>query len=105
MKVIEDVNSMKAFSRDALADGETLVLVPTLGFLHDGHRELLRIGKASGTRLILSIFVNPTQFGPGEDFSSYPRDIGRDLGLAAEEGVDVVFCPPGREVGVARTHG
>jgi pantoate--beta-alanine ligase len=94
MNVIEDVNSMKAFSKGALADGETLVLVPTMGSLHDGHRELLKIGKASGRRLVLSIFVNPTQFGTGTDFSSYPRDIGRDLAVAAEEGVDVVFCPP-----------
>ncbi len=98
MKVIEDVNSMKAFSRGALSDGETLVLVPTMGFLHDGHRELLKIGKASGTRLVLSIFVNPAQFGPGEDFSSYPRDIKRDLGLAAEEGVDCVFCPLAEDI-------
>jgi pantoate--beta-alanine ligase len=98
MKVIEDVNAMKEFSKGALADGETLVLVPTMGSLHDGHRELLKIGKASGLRLVLSIFVNPTQFEAGTDFSSYPRDIGRDLVVAAEEGVDCVFCPPAEEI-------
>lgn len=96
MKVIEDVNSMKAFSKGALADG--IVLVPTMGALHGGHRELLKIAKASGLRLVLSIFVNPAQFEAGADFSSYPRDIGRDLVVAAEEGVDAVFCPPAEEI-------
>jgi len=93
MKVIEGVEEMRAFSEGARARGETVVLVPTMGFLHGGHVELIRIAKRSGTVVVLSIFVNPTQFGPGEDFGAYPRDLERDLRIAASEGVGVVFAP------------
>jgi pantoate--beta-alanine ligase len=68
-------------------------LVPTMGALHDGHRALLRAARADNQRVIMSLFVNPTQFGPDEDFQSYPRDEQRDRAIAAEEGVDEVFAP------------
>jgi pantoate--beta-alanine ligase len=64
-----------------------------MGFFHEGHLSLMREGQKHGNILIVSIFVNPTQFGPGEDFETYPRDVERDLGLAEKEGVDVVFTP------------
>jgi len=98
MNVIESVAGMCGWSSEARARGERVVLVPTMGFLHDGHRELLRIGKREGGRLVLSIFVNPTQFGPKEDYGAYPRDLDRDLSIAREEGVDAVFAPKAEEM-------
>lgn len=87
----------KAQLRDALAPtrraGETIGLVPTMGYLHDGHVSLLRAARAECDLVVMSLFVNPTQFGPGEDLDRYPRDEERDLRLAAEAGVDVVFAP------------
>lgn len=73
--------------------GKTIVFVPTMGFLHEGHLTLLREGKSLGDDLVLSIFVNPTQFGPSEDFEAYPRNPERDLALADQAGVNAVFTP------------
>lgn len=67
--------------------------VPTMGYLHEGHCALIRRARADCATVLLSIFVNPTQFGPNEDFQRYPRDLARDLGLAKAESVDVVFAP------------
>lgn len=93
MRIIEDVSVMKAFSKEARRAGEVIVFVPTMGFLHEGHRKLLSTARELGTVLVLSIFVNPAQFGPKEDLTSYPRDLERDLRMAGEEGVDAVFVP------------
>lgn len=71
----------------------TLGLVPTMGALHDGHRALLRAARAGNARVVMSLFVNPTQFGPDEDFGSYPRDPERDREIAIEEGADEVYEP------------
>jgi pantoate--beta-alanine ligase len=88
--------------RDALAqsrrDGRTIGLVPTMGCLHEGHLSLLRVARAACDVVVMSLFVNPTQFGPGEDLERYPRDEERDLRLAAEAGVDFVYAPPVEEV-------
>jgi pantoate--beta-alanine ligase len=73
-------------------------LVPTMGALHDGHRALLRAARTGNQRVIMSLFVNPTQFGPDEDFQRYPRDEQRDRAIAAEEGVDEVFAPTVEQV-------
>jgi pantoate--beta-alanine ligase len=75
-----------------------LGLVPTMGFLHEGHLELVRRAREQDRTVVVSIFVNPTQFGPGEDLASYPRDMERDLSLLQEERVDIVFSPPPEEV-------
>ena len=84
---------MQAFSNRARAEGKTIALVPTMGFLHQGHVSLMKEGRGRGDCLVISIFVNPTQFGVGEDFEDYPRDIERDQALAQEAGVDVIFAP------------
>ena len=78
--------------------GRTIGLVPTMGYLHEGHLSLLRAAREQCEVVVMSLFVNPTQFGPGEDLERYPRDERRDLELAAAEGVDVVFAPPVEEV-------
>jgi pantoate--beta-alanine ligase len=78
---------------DAARGGGPVVLVPTMGALHDGHVQLLKHGRSLGGTLVASIFVNPTQFAPGEDFEEYPRTFDADLERCAEAGVDVVFAP------------
>ena len=79
--------------RAALAGRDDVALVPTMGALHEGHRALLRAARRSAPVVVMSLFVNPAQFGPGEDFERYPRDEGADLAIAGEEGADVVFAP------------
>lgn len=78
--------------------GHTVGLVPTMGFLHDGHMELVRQARAACDRVIVTIFVNPTQFGVNEDLSSYPRDLERDIAMLEAEGVDAVFMPSTQEM-------
>jgi pantoate--beta-alanine ligase len=77
---------------------QTIGLVPTMGYLHEGHLSLIRAARAECDLVVMSLFVNPTQFGPGDDLDSYPRDEERDLRLAAEAGADLVFAPPVDEV-------
>jgi pantoate--beta-alanine ligase len=88
--------------RDAVAafrsDGRPVALVPTMGALHDGHLSLLRLAGAGGHAVVMSLFVNPTQFGPSEDLSSYPRDEAGDVARAADAGTDLVFAPSAGEV-------
>jgi pantoate--beta-alanine ligase len=84
---------MQHEARRLLQTGKIIALVPTMGCLHEGHLALMREGRKHGDALIITIFVNPTQFGPGEDFQTYPRDLDRDVSLAESVGVDVIFVP------------
>jgi pantoate--beta-alanine ligase len=82
----------------ARREGQTIGLVPTMGYLHEGHLSLIRAARAECDLVVMSLFVNPTQFGPSEDLDRYPRDEGRDLRLAAEAGADLVFAPGVEEI-------
>jgi pantoate--beta-alanine ligase len=95
MKVIRTIAELRAELADA---PRPLGLVPTMGFFHDGHLSLMRAARAASETVVVSLFVNPTQFGPNEDLDAYPRDEQRDLELAEAEGVDVVFAPPVEEI-------
>ena len=84
---------MQAHSQSLKREGKTIGFVPTMGYLHEGHLSLIRLAKEKADVVVVSIFVNPTQFGPNEDLDNYPRDFKRDESLCKEEGVDVIFYP------------
>ena len=93
MKIIRTARSMATWSERLRREGVTIGFVPTMGALHDGHRSLIRAARLRSDALVVSIFVNPAQFSPSEDLSTYPRPIARDRTLCREEGVDVSFEP------------
>ena len=93
MELVRRVDAMKEISRQARARGLRIGFVPTMGSLHEGHLSLVRRVKASADVVVVSIFVNPTQFGPYEDFERYPRDLARDVDLLIAEGVEYAFAP------------
>jgi len=96
--VYETPLAIRAWSRAFRCGQKTLALVPTMGALHAGHRALFQAARQAADAVVASIFVNPSQFGPGEDLSSYPRTLDADLAACAEEGVDAVFAPTGLAV-------
>ena len=98
MKIVESVKEMQALAADARSRGQKIALVPTMGYLHDGHASLMREARRRGDLLVASIFVNPAQFGAGEDFDAYPRDLERDSMIAGDAGVDVIFAPRASEM-------
>lgn len=98
MKVICSVREMQSFYESLRNRGQKIAFVPTMGYFHDGHLSLMREGKLRGDCVAISIYVNPTQFGPSEDFERYPRDFERDKALAEGVGVDVVFYPENKEM-------
>ena len=93
MRLIRSIDEVRHFSRQLRAHNASLGLVPTMGALHEGHLSLVRKAKNDGGAVVVSIFVNPTQFGPREDLSRYPRNLDRDLDLLAPMDVDAVFVP------------
>jgi pantoate--beta-alanine ligase len=93
MKTIRSIKEMQTLSKAARMQGKTIAFVPTMGFLHDGHLHLIRQARTMGDVLIISIFVNPIQFGPTEDFKQYPRDWDRDAQLCESCGADIIFTP------------
>ncbi|WP_331457172.1 pantoate--beta-alanine ligase [Desulfosarcina alkanivorans] len=92
------ISRMRAFSSGLHRSGKTIALVPTMGFLHQGHLSLMEKGNALADHVVASIFVNPTQFGPNEDLSAYPRDEARDLEMTRRTGVDAVFMPDVQQI-------
>ena len=98
MQTVNSLNEMQVLVQKIRAQDKRIALVPTMGFLHPGHLSLMHEGKRRGDVLVTSIFVNPTQFGAGEDFEEYPRDMERDQKMAHEAGVDVIFAPPAAEM-------
>lgn len=98
IEIIENVNMMQEKAEEIRLSGKKIGLFPTLGFLHEGHLELIRQGRKQSDILVMSLFVNPTQFGPNEDFDKYPRDIEGDINKARENGVDLVFLPSPSEM-------
>ena len=98
VKLIRAKDELRALLGDARREGRTIGLAPTMGYLHEGHASLLRAARVECDVVVMSLFVNPAQFGPGEDLDRYPRDEERDAALAAEAGVDIVYAPSLEEV-------
>lgn len=93
MDVLHTIDDTRATLRELRVEGKTIGLVPTMGALHEGHLSLVRAARASCDTVVVSIFVNPTQFGPNEDFAKYPRTFEADCAALEREGVDLVFAP------------
>ncbi|MGE5531317.1 MAG: pantoate--beta-alanine ligase [Bacteroidota bacterium] len=98
MRIEKKIAGMRAFVQAARREGKSVGLVPTMGSLHEGHLALIRRSCNDNDVTVVSVFVNPTQFGPNEDFGAYPRDLERDAVLAQKQGVSVVFAPEAREM-------
>ena len=93
MEIIRSVREMQELAETERGRGRRIVLVPTMGYFHQGHLDLMKAGRTQGDRLAVSIYVNPLQFAPTEDFASYPRDFQRDKQMADDVGVDWIFVP------------
>jgi pantoate--beta-alanine ligase len=104
MKIIKSIAEMHSFSAAARANGKTIGLVPTMGALHKGHLSLIEASRSKTSLTVMSVFVNPTQFGPKEDFGKYPRMFGADCAKAEAAGCDVVFAPEATAMYPERYH-
>jgi pantoate--beta-alanine ligase len=93
MRIIASIAEMRRIVVERRSAGEVVGLVPTMGFFHQGHISLMRAAREECGYVVVSLFVNPTQFGPGEDLEDYPRDLSRDVEMASEVGVDCIFHP------------
>ena len=98
VEIIETVRAMQARSEEWRAAGETVALVPTMGAFHEAHLNLMGEGRRRADRLVVSLFVNPTQFGPGEDYEAYPRNLEADLKATEDIGLDVLYHPSAEEM-------
>ena len=93
MKIVKDINEMQSMAEETRLAGKKIALVPTMGALHEGHLNLMDYGRKEADLLVVSIFVNPLQFGPKEDFEKYPRDLERDGRMTGKRGADFIFSP------------
>ncbi|MFS0863373.1 pantoate--beta-alanine ligase [Fredinandcohnia sp. 179-A 10B2 NHS] len=93
MIIITSIKEMQQYTLSAKKKEQSIGFVPTMGYLHEGHLTLMKQARGENDLVVVSIFVNPLQFGPNEDFDSYPRDFERDRALAQNNGIDVLFCP------------
>ena len=93
MKILRKPSELHELREQNRRDGTTVGLVPTMGYLHEGHLSLIKAARAETGLVVMSLFVNPTQFRPGEDLSVYPRDEERDFQMAEKAGVDVIYAP------------
>lgn len=93
MRVIKEIKDMQKFSLAAKARGKSIAFVPTMGFLHEGHLSLIQAARKKAEILVVSIFVNPIQFGPNEDFNRYPRDLKHDKKILENNNIDILFMP------------
>lgn len=98
MKIINTIKDIRIAVKEARRNGKTIGFVPTMGYLHEGHLSLVKKAKEENNLVVVSIFVNPTQFGEGEDFETYPRDLDRDSKLVQSVGADIVFSPTVKEM-------
>jgi len=98
MNIITTIDELKKEIKEIKAQNKQIGFVPTMGYLHEGHRSLMKKAREENEVVVLSIFVNPLQFGPNEDLESYPRDFARDQKAAEEEGVDIIFHPDPAEM-------
>lgn len=98
MEVVKETDAMRGIVTSLKGGGETIGFVPTMGYLHEGHTSLIKQAKRECSRVIISIFVNPIQFGPNEDFERYPRDFESDCNLSKQAGVDYIFYPDREEM-------
>lgn len=98
MNIYHTIKETRRFVKEARSAGKTVGFVPTMGYFHDGHLELMRQAKKQCDVVVVSIFVNPTQFGPNEDFAQYPRDMERDVQMSRDVGVDAIFNPGVEEI-------
>jgi len=98
MKIINSIAQMQSFAESLRREGQKISFVPTMGYFHEGHLDLMRAARKMADCLVVSIYVNPTQFGPKEDLSKYPRDFDRDCKMAQSANVDVIFFPPDQEM-------
>ena len=98
MKIVKTVEEVREIVKGWRREGLSVGLVPTMGYLHEGHKSLIVKAAAQNDRVVVSDFVNPTQFGPNEDFESYPRDIEADAKLCEEAGASIIFNPEASEM-------
>jgi pantoate--beta-alanine ligase len=98
MRVIESIKEMQSHCESLRLSGKRISFVPTMGYFHEGHLSLMREARMTADHVVVSIYVNPTQFGPKEDFSKYPRDFDRDAAMAKSVGVDVIFFPSNQDM-------
>src|SRR2546423_1045734 len=98
MRTFDGITSLRAYLRAAREDDKTVGFVPTMGAFHEGHITLMRRARTECDVVVVSVFVNPTQFAAGEDFERYPRQLAEDSRLAQQSGVDALFAPPVEEI-------